>query len=185
VPVTIAGVAFAIWIFSHDNKLTHDLQALRGAMIGTSLAILIGSAGCFALLLRKQTAWLGPFVLGATSLLALLIIAVVAEPQTEGFKPIPPLAALIEAQRQPGDVVAIRGVSGGNALLFYTRPPIAIVDTPGLEATVCSSRRVFVVASRKRPVPDPTYGRTRRTVAVAQNDVLYLFEGPPCKKMTR
>jgi uncharacterized membrane protein len=180
VPLTILGVGLAVGIFSHDNKLTLDLLALRGAMVGTGLAILVGSACCFILLLQKRTAWLGAFALGATSLAALLIIAVVAEPQAERFKPIPPLAAQIEALRRPGDVVAIRGVSGGNALLFYTRPPVAIVDDPGLEAAVCHAQRVFVIASRKRPNPDPTYGRARRTVAVADNDVLYLFDGPGC-----
>jgi 4-amino-4-deoxy-L-arabinose transferase-like glycosyltransferase len=180
VPVTIAGVAFAVWVFSHDNKLTLDLLALRGAMIGTAIAILIGSACCFALLLQKRTAWLGAFVLGATSLAALLIIAVVAEPQAERFKPIPPLAAAIRESLRPGDVVAIRAVSGGNALLFYTRPPVAIVDDAGLAAAVCNAPRAFVVASRKRASSDLTYGRTRRTVAVAENDVLYLFDGPAC-----
>jgi 4-amino-4-deoxy-L-arabinose transferase-like glycosyltransferase len=180
VPVTIVGLAFAVGIFLRDNKLTLDLLALRAAMIGPALSVLVGSAACFVLLLQRRTAWLGAFVLGATSLAALLIIAVVAEPQAERLKPIPPLAAKIRELRRAGDVVAIRGVSGGNALTFYTQPPVAIVDDPGLAALLCHAQRVFVVASRRRPSPDPTYGRRRQTLAVAQNDVLYLFDGPAC-----
>lgn len=177
VPFTIAGLAFAIWAFSRDNKLTPDLSVLYGAATGATEAILIGSALCFVLLLRKSTAWLGPFVLGATSVATLLILAIVIEPLVEPFKPIPPLAAAIERDRQAGDVVAIEGVSGGNSLLFYTAPPVETLDDP--RRAICSAPRAFLVTSRKRPVP--TYGRTRSMIGVADKDALYLYEGPRCK----
>ena len=91
--------------------------------------------------------------------------------------------------RRAGDVVAIQGVSGSNALVFYTQPQIAIVDGPnGSDAgsetdprlAICNAPRAFVVTSRNRPDPDPTYGRDRRIVASAGNDVVYLYDGPRC-----
>jgi len=184
IPLTIAGLAFAIWAFSHDNKLTPDLAVLRGAATGATEAILIGSALCFVLLLRKSTAWLGPFVLGATSIATLLILAIVIEPKVEPFKPIPPLAAAIQRERQPGDAVAIEAVSGGNSLLFYTEPPVETLDGSGSAAhdprrTVCAAPRIFLVTSRTKA--PPAYGRTLSMLAVADKDALYLYEGQRCK----
>jgi hypothetical protein len=106
-----------------------------------------------------------------------LIIAVHGERIVERFKPIPQLAAAIERARRPGDAVAIDGVSGGNALVYYTRPPVAL-DT---RLAICSARRVFVVSSKKRPDPDPTYGRARRVLATSNNDILILYDGPQCR----
>jgi 4-amino-4-deoxy-L-arabinose transferase-like glycosyltransferase len=189
VPWTIGGLAFAIWAFSHDNKLLHDLHDVRFTLGAFGLAIFLGSALCFALLLARRSAWLAPFGLGATSLAAMLILVMLGEPLAERFKPIPPLALAIEQMRRPGDVVAIQGVSGSNALLFYTRPQIAILDGPngndaGTETdprrAICNAPRAFVVTSRNRPAPDPTYGRARRIVASAGNDVVYLYDGPRC-----
>ena len=190
VPLTIAGLAFAIWVFSHDNKLSGDLQAIRGALVISGWAIFIGSALCFALVLRKDSAWLGPFALGVTSIVTFSLMVIVIEPLAEPFKPVPRLAASIESQRRPGDVVAIQGVSGGNALVFYTQPPVARLDADltttearnEMRHTVCDAPRAFVVTSRKNAAFDPTYGRERRTVAVSGNDALLLYDGPPCIK---
>ncbi len=189
VPWTVAGLAFAIWAFSHDNKLTHDLELVRAQAAGFGFSILLGSALCFAFLLRKPIAWLAPFALGAAGLIAVLI-ALSGEPLVERFKPIPPLAAAIQREREPGDVVAIEGVSGGNALLFYTQPPVASLDAPddpsaaatALRQTVCGPSRAFIVTSGTRPQPDPTYGRRRSIVARAGKDVLYLYDGPRCSE---
>jgi 4-amino-4-deoxy-L-arabinose transferase-like glycosyltransferase len=188
VPLTIAVVAFAVWAFSHDNKLGSDLEALRGPLSAAGWAIFIGSLLCFLLLLRKQTAWLGPFALGATSIATMWILIILVEPLAEPFKPVPRLAAVIQQNRQAGDVVAIQSVSGGNALLFYTQPPIVRIDgdpaTPearaGLKRTICEAPRAFVVTSRKSAGLDPAYGRQRRTLAVVGNDVLVLYDGPRC-----
>jgi 4-amino-4-deoxy-L-arabinose transferase-like glycosyltransferase len=189
VPWTIGGLAFAIWAFSHDNKLLHDLHAVRSTLGAFGFSIFAGSALCFALLMTRRSAWAAPFGLGATSLAAMLILVLLGEPLAERFKPIPPLADAIERMRRPGDVVAIQGVSGGNALLFYTKPQIAILDGPGgndagtdtdPRRTICGAPRAFVVTSKARPDPDPTYGRARRIVAAAVNDVVYLYDGPKC-----
>ncbi|GAC1542462.1 MAG: glycosyltransferase family 39 protein [Vulcanimicrobiaceae bacterium] len=189
VPLTICGIAFAIWAFSHDNRLTADLQQIRSDFLALGFVMLFGSIACFTLLLRRATAWLAPYALSAASVVVVLIIGVLGEPLVEGFKPIPPLAAAIERARRPGDAVAIQGVSGGNALVFYTRPRVATLDSaadaPAGAATdprrtICDAPRAFVITSRRRPVPDPTYGRARRVLARANNDVLYLYDGPPC-----
>jgi 4-amino-4-deoxy-L-arabinose transferase-like glycosyltransferase len=189
VPVTIVLMGFAMWAFSHDNRITPALQAVRGDFIALGIVLLAGSLGCFALLTSRRLAWLAPFALGASGLVVILIIAVLGEPLVERFKPIPRLAATIQRDRRPGDAVGIQGVSGGNALLFYTGPRVATLDppqdhapTPGGDPkrTICSAARAFVVTSKVRPLPDPTYGRTRHDVAAANNDVLLLYDGPPC-----
>jgi 4-amino-4-deoxy-L-arabinose transferase-like glycosyltransferase/predicted enzyme related to lactoylglutathione lyase len=187
VPAVLAGLAFALWAFSRNNRLTEDFQQIRAAFAALGLVILLGSGACFALLLRRRTAWLGPFALGSVSVLVMSIIAL-AEPIVEHFKPIPQLAAVIERERRPGDVIAIQGVAGGNALVYYARPRITRLGPPGEKApppndperVLCAAPRAFVITARKRPVPDPTYGRTRRQLAVSNNDVLYLFDGPTC-----
>ena len=189
VPVTIVGLGFAMWAFSHDNKLGADLQQIRLHFMALGAVILLGSMLCFALLRARRTAWLAPFALGAASVAVVLIIAVAGEPIVERFKPIPALAAAIDRERRPGDSVAIQGVSGGNALVFYTHPRIAQLAGPqerdvapaaDPRRAICSASRTFVITSKKRPSPDPTYGRDRRVLAASNNDVLFLYDGPPC-----
>ena len=45
---------------------------------------------------------------------------------------------------------------------------------------ICDAKRALVVTSRKRPEPDPTYGRSRTVLAVSNRDVLYLYAGSGC-----
>jgi 4-amino-4-deoxy-L-arabinose transferase-like glycosyltransferase len=193
VPVTIVGLGFAMSAFSHDNRLTAALAQIRVDFIELGGVILLGSVACFGCLLVRRWAWAGPFALGAASVLVMTIIAV-GEPLVEQFKPIPPLAAVIDRQRRDGDVVAVQGVSGGNALMFYTRPPVSQLngrsepaDDPATDPrrAICDARRAFVIASKKRPMPDPAYGRTRRVLARSNNDVLFLYDGPPCDSAAR
>lgn len=189
VPITIVGVGFAMWAFSHDNRLTADLQQIRDDFVALGCVLLLGSIACFALLLVRRLAWLAPFALGTASIFVLLILAVLGEPIVERFKPIPPLAAAIERDRRPGDVVAIQGVSGGNALIFYTQPPVAQfagADDSSMDPAadprraICGAPRALVIVGKRRPKPDPTYGRARRVIARALNDILYLYDGPAC-----
>ncbi len=188
VPVTIVGLGFAMSAFSHDNRLSADLAQIRSDFIALGVAILLGSVACFGLLLSRGWAWAGPFVLGGASVAVMLIIAF-GEPLVERFKPIPPLAAVIDRDLRAGDLVAVQGVSGGNALTFYTHPRVAALDGPGETPSdpstdprraICAAERAFVIASKKRPDPDPTYGRERRVLATSNNDVLFLYDGPPC-----
>jgi len=189
VPVTICGIAFAIWAFSHDNKLAADLQQIRSDFLALGFVMLFGSLACFGLLLQRRLAWAAPFALAASGVLVVLIIGVLGEPLVERFKPIPDLAQVINRERRSGDTVAIQGVSGGNALVFYTQPHVATIDAPGDAAidaatdprrAICSAHRAFVVTSKKRPTPDPSYGRSRRALAHSNKDVLFLYDGPPC-----
>jgi len=193
VPVTIVGVGFAMWAFSHANRLTTALAATRDDFLALGSVILLGSVACFALLLGRRTSWLAPFALGASSVLVMLIIAVFGEPIVERFKPIPQLAAAIDRERRPGDAVAIQGVSGGNALVFYTRPRVTKLAGPDNadsasaadpRVTICGASRMFVITSKKRPSPDPTYGRRRQLLATSNNDVLFLYDGPLCDERT-
>jgi hypothetical protein len=189
VPATIAGVAFAISVFSRDMHLTADMQKVFGDLVTLGGLILVGSIVCFALLLSARTARFAPYALAAAAAAALLVVALVAEPHAEPFKPIPQLAKIIREQRTGGDLVAIQGVAGGNALVFYTAPRVEALDQPGDARTsvtadpkraICAAERAFVVTSVRRPAVDPTYGRNRRALAVANTDVLYLYDGPRC-----
>jgi hypothetical protein len=189
VPILIVLVGVALAIFSRDNKLSGDLAQVRTGLIELGCAILAGSIACFTLLASRRWASLGPFALAAASVIVLLIIAVIGVPIVEQFKPIKPLADVIQRERRRGDVVAIQSVSGGNGLMFYTRPGIAILNGPGApptgtstdpRRTICGAARVFVVGSKRRPAYDPTYGRTRRTIASSNNDSLFLYDGAGC-----
>ncbi|MBD5636040.1 MAG: hypothetical protein IAI49_16345, partial [Candidatus Eremiobacteraeota bacterium] len=189
VPVLIGLLAIALAVFSRDNRLTAGLQEVRAGLTLLAGAILAGSIACFAFLSTQKRAWLGPFALALANVIVLLIIAVLGEPIVERFKPIPILARVIERERRPGDAVAIQSVSGGNGLMFYTRPGIAILDGPGAPRSgpandprraICSVQRTFVVTAKKRPRYDPTYGRMRRAIATSNNDVLFVYDGPRC-----
>jgi 4-amino-4-deoxy-L-arabinose transferase-like glycosyltransferase len=189
VPVTLGALAVAITIFSRDNKLGPDVLTLRAPLIALGVSQVAGSLLCFALLVRRKTAPAGPFALAASSVAVMSIIALVGVPLAERFKPIPHLAAIIERERRPGDVVAVQGINGGNALVFYTRPGVVGIDQPGHlvdgpnsdpRRTICAAERAFVVTSAKRPDPDPTYGRRRTALAYDGKDVLFLYDGPPC-----
>jgi 4-amino-4-deoxy-L-arabinose transferase-like glycosyltransferase len=188
VPVGIVLIGIAMLVFSHVNRISSDLDAIRGDFLALGAALLVGSIVCFALLQRPRLAFVAPFALAAASVAVMLIIAI-AEPLVERFKPIPPLAAVVERDRKPGDAIAIQGVSGGNALAFYTVPGVAHLTNPGETSTdlstdprhtICSARRAFVITSKKRPTPDPTYGRNRHVLATANNRVLFLYDGPSC-----
>jgi 4-amino-4-deoxy-L-arabinose transferase-like glycosyltransferase len=193
VPVLIVLLGIATVVFSHDNKLTTELSEIAVPFAALGVAILAGSIACFVLLRSRERGWLAPFALAAANIIVMVIIAVIGEPIVDRFKPIPALAAVIERERRPGDVVAIQSVSGGNGLMFYTRPGIAILNGPADASsdspndprpTICSAPRAFVVTSKRRPPNDPTYGRMRHAIATSNGDVLYLYDGPLCKDLS-
>jgi hypothetical protein len=170
--------------------LTADMARSFGDLALLGSIVFAGSVACFFLLFSPRTARFAPYALALSSFVSVLIIAIVAEPHVEALKPIPQLARLIRDQRTAGDNVAIQGVAGGNALVFYTAPHVAILDdgrSPAREGAVdprtaiCGADRTFVVSSARRPTPDPTYGRVRHTLAVVDGDVLFLYDGPRCR----
>ena len=194
VPVTIAMVALAIVWFSRDNRLTGDLHSVALDLVFMGGAIFLGSVATAGLLRRPATMEWAPYVLGGATALAVLFLAVLALPNAERFKPVPHLAVIVNAERKPGDVVAIQNVAGGNALVFYTRPHVYVLARPdekpdgdGIDPrnVICGAKRAWVVAPIARPVYDPTYGRTRRSVARAAKAQLFLYDGPPCSRVAR
>jgi 4-amino-4-deoxy-L-arabinose transferase-like glycosyltransferase len=146
IPVFVGCVAFAIGAFSRSNRLDVDLAAVSHQLVFLGAAMLAGSVLTVVAIARRGTAHWSPYVLALTSGALVLFIALVAEPAAEPLKPIPPIAQAIDANRKPGDVIAIGGVSGGNGLIFYTLPPVRdIKNNAGFVATICSNDDAWVV----------------------------------------
>jgi 4-amino-4-deoxy-L-arabinose transferase-like glycosyltransferase len=191
VPFTIGMLAVAIAIFMRSNKLDTTVSHLVPALVAMGAAIFAGSLLTALLVARRATVGWAPYALVAATLIAVDVLAVVVLPQTEAYKPIPRLAAIINRERGPFDKVAIQSISGGNALLFYTRPDVAVLaparggdpETVGVDprVAICGGRRAWVIAPKKRPAYDPTYGRRRRLVATDMNAALFVYDGPPCR----
>jgi len=149
VPLTIGCIALAIGIFARQNTLpiagvATQLLTLGVGMLAGSLATVIAFA---------RTSWraAAPYVLSATSIALMLFIAFIAEPAAEAFKPIPHFARIINAQRKPGDTIAIRGVAGSYALTLYTEPVVKTIDTESEQSfisAICPTGTTFVVTRR-------------------------------------
>lgn len=190
VPVTIGALALAMWLFSRINRLTTEVAGAVPALLAMALAIFAGSLLTALLVARTKSAAAAPYALALATLLATDVLALVVLPRAEAFKPVPRLAAVIERERKPGDAIAIQNVSGGNALLFYTRPVVSVLAEPGAgdpqndgvdaRKLICGAPRAWVIAPAARPAYDPTYGRHRRIVAVDRKAALLLYDGPPC-----
>jgi 4-amino-4-deoxy-L-arabinose transferase-like glycosyltransferase len=190
VPVFIGLVALAISIFARDNNLADSARIVMPDLIRLGSSILFGSIVTLLLVLFRQTLGIAPYVLGAAMIVAVDVLCITALPHAEPFKPIPHLAAAIDAQRKPGDVVAIQSFRGMNALIFYTMPTVYPIGPPGStnsdEGTdprnvICAHDRVWLVAPLKRPDVDPTYGRHRTLVTSSGSGALYLWNGPTCR----
>ena len=179
VPLSIGAVAIAIALYARDAHLIAGTEAVMSDLLVMGAIIFVGSIVTFVLL------WLGrgvvaPYVFASTTLLMVAYTAIVAEPHAERFKPVPQLAAIIRENDRAGDVVAIHDAGGANALVFYTQPHVYVIGEEGdVRGVVCSAQRVFVVTSKRR-AERPSYGRTRRLLGAANNDVLYLYDGSPC-----
>jgi 4-amino-4-deoxy-L-arabinose transferase-like glycosyltransferase len=189
VPIFIGLCAIAIVLFVRDNKLGSSALAVTPDLVQMGASIGIGSLIAAVLFARRSTIAAAPYVLGAAMIVAVDILAIGGLPHAEPFKPIPQLAAIIEAQRRPGDIVAIQSFRGANALVFYTEPHVYALAPPGAKKSdegvpatdvLCAHERIWLVAPLKRPAYDPTYGRTRTLIASRETGALYLFDGPPC-----
>jgi len=153
IPVFIGCVALAVVVFSHTNSLEFGRAALGGHLTFLGAAMLVGSLGTVAAIARPAWVAWSPFVLALTSGALVLFIAFVAEPAAEPFKPIPPLARAIEAQRLPGDLIGVHGISGGNALIFYTEPPVRnVARNADFRAAICPAGGAWIVASPSEAV---------------------------------
>ncbi len=189
VPLFIALVAAAIAVFVRDNRLGAQAASAIPDLAAMGLAILLGAIATLVLLARREWSSLAPYGLGIAMFIAIDTLVLYGLPQAEAFKPVPVLAAAIQAQRLPGDAVGIQSIPGSNALLFYTQPRVTVLAAPGVNRSpdaalarpfICAAARVFVVAPKKRPAYDPTYGRRRRITAQSGRAVLFLYDGPAC-----
>jgi 4-amino-4-deoxy-L-arabinose transferase-like glycosyltransferase len=190
VPVTIGALAFAIWLFTRNNRLTSEVTIVVPPLLGMAVAIFAGSLLTALLVARPKSVAAAPYALALAAVIGADVLAVTVLPHAEAFKPVPRLAATIDRERRPGDVVAIQGVSGGNALLFYTQPVVRVLAPPsggdpqndGLDprAVICNAPRAWVIAPAIRPSYDPTYGRNRHLIAVDRKAALFLYDGPRC-----
>jgi 4-amino-4-deoxy-L-arabinose transferase-like glycosyltransferase len=192
IPAFIGLGWIAIGIFSRSNRLEFDLDAVKEQLAFLGVAMLAGSLLTVVAIARRATAAWSPYVLALTSGALVLFIAIVAEPVAEPLKPIPPIARTIEAERKPGDSVAIGGVAGGNGLIFYTAPPVRdIKDNTGFTSTICAPGDQWVVL---RPQDAPRLAdlarslqRTARIVMQTPNQqrpraVLLYVSGRECSR---
>ena len=189
VPIFIGLCAIAIVLFVRDNKLGSSALAVTPDLIQMGASIGIGSLVAAVLFARRSTIAAAPYLLGAAMIVAIDILAIEGLPHAEPFKPIPQLAAIIEAQRRPGDIVAIQSFRGANALVFYTEPHVYALAPPGAKKSdegvpatdvLCTHERIWLVAPLRRPAFDPTYGRTRTLITSRGTGALYLIDGPRC-----
>lgn len=191
VPLTIGALAFAIAMFARNNKLDATVSQVLPGLVAMGAVIFVGSLFAALVVARRSNVGVAPYALAVTALIAVDVLALVVLAHTEAYKPIPRLAAIINRQRRPFDTVAIQSTSGGNALLFYTRPVVAVLAPPsdggtqadGIDprAAICGAQRAWVIAPKKRPAYDPTYGRRRTLIATDMNAALFLYDGPGCK----
>ncbi len=191
VPVTIGALAFAIWLFTRNNRLTVEIAGAVPPLLAMGAAIFAGSLLTALLVARGRSARLAPYALALAAVVATDVLAVGVLPRAEAFKPVPRLAAIIEHDRKSGDVVAIQNVSGGNALLFYTHPVVHVLAARGNpdpqndgvdpHSFICGAPRAWVIVPAAPSEYDPSYGRDRRVVALDRKAALLLYEGSPCR----
>lgn len=190
VPACILLLAIAIVWFTRDNRLMGPFHQLAINLIYVGAAIFVGAVVAFFLFVGGTVRARGsaPYALGIAMVFALAFLALLALPQAEAFKPVPHLAKIIDARRRPGDSVAILHVSGGNALVFYTRPRVYVLVGPhdpdpqqGVDARdiICSSARTWLIAPAHGSTPQ--FGRGPRLVTRWDKAALYLYEGHSCE----
>jgi len=190
VPITIGALALALWVFTRNNRLTAEIAIAVPPLVAMAAAIFAGSLLTALLVARRSSVRVAPYALALAAIVATDVLAVTVLPHAEAFKPVPRLASLIERKREPGDVVAIQNVSGGNALLFYTRPVVRVLAPPsdgdppvdGIDprSVICAASRAWVIVPAAGVTGDPTYGRKLRLIAVDRKAALVLYEGPRC-----
>lgn len=145
VPLVVAALVIAAALFMRSNHLEDAIAIVVPQAHILGVVMLGGSLATVAVLAAPRANGVAPYVLGATSAAFVLFIAFVGEPAAEALKPIPAIARVIQEQRAPGSVVAIRGVPGAYALMFYAQPGIVSVDESESLGAVCAGRDLFLV----------------------------------------
>ena len=178
----------AIAVFIHDNHYQSATSIIvpKAEILGA--VMLLGSLATVAAIAVRAWTGYAPYVLGATSGVLILFIAIVGEPAAEQLKPIPPLAAAIDAQRTPDSTIAIRGAAGSYALIFYTAPIVLNVDETDDAAfvkTLCAERDLFLV-TRAVDLPvimqlTAVHGRRATELRRVRGVTAVHIDGPPCR----
>jgi 4-amino-4-deoxy-L-arabinose transferase-like glycosyltransferase len=186
IPLFIGALAFAIDAFIRSNRLEMVSHVVVAQFAGLGVAMLAGSLVTLAAVTRRRWARAAPYLLGATAGALVLFIALIAEPAAEAFKPIPGFARTIQAARTPHAIVALRSVSGGNSIVFYTQPGVVSLDDPDADfvALICRHPDVFVVTRGRDGATlvrsATAHGRRAALLARSANDALVRVDGPPC-----
>ena len=186
IPLFIGALGFAVEAFIRTNRLDVATAVVAPAFEVLAVAMLAGSLVTVLAIARPRWTWAAPFVLGTTAGALVLFIALFAEPAAESLKPIPPLARTIQRLRTPQAVVALRSVSGGNSLVFYTQPGVRSLDDPAADfvALICSAPDVFVItrASDAERLVQIARAQHRRAEVLerAVHDALLRVDGPAC-----
>jgi 4-amino-4-deoxy-L-arabinose transferase-like glycosyltransferase len=184
-PLFAVTVAAAAAIFSRTNAL--DVAPLVPQLTVLGIALLVSAVLTVLAFALPRTAREAPFVLATTSAAVLLFIALVAEAAVEPLKPMPSLARKIQAQRAPGATVAIRTVSGGNGLAYYTSPGVVTID--GTEsaylALICATPDLYVV-TRAQDAPQlgalaRRFGRRASDLGAVRRVTALHVDGPGCR----
>jgi hypothetical protein len=186
IPLLIGVVGIAIAAFIGTNHL-QNATAIVGPPIETLGAVMLaGSLLTVAAIARRRWGEYAPYVLGATSGALVLFIAFAGEPAAETLKPIPPLAAAIDAQAAPGSTVAVRGVAGTYALIFYTHPGVLTVgdSDAAFAQAICTQPDLYLV-TRAADLPAleriaAARGRTSTIVDRRRGEAVLRVDGPAC-----
>ncbi|HUY11077.1 MAG TPA: glycosyltransferase family 39 protein [Candidatus Dormibacteraeota bacterium] len=189
VPLVIGLLAIAVALFARDNHLGVPLAVLTPALSAMGLTIAIGGFLMAMMLMRRRSAPYAPFALTIAMAVAIDVLGLVALPRAEVFKPVPRLARFVDRIRKPGDVVVDGGIVGGGSLLFYTKPPVALLSefngdigaiTPTLRAVICSAPRAFVFYTGSSVASEPHFGRRTRVIARDGNVAVMRYSGAGC-----
>jgi 4-amino-4-deoxy-L-arabinose transferase-like glycosyltransferase len=188
IPLFIALLGVAMTVFIHNNHFENATAIVGPQAEILGVVMLVGSLITVATIVVSRWVALAPYALGVTSAVLVLFIALFAEPAAEALKPIPPLAAAIDAQRAPGSTVAIRGAAGSYALIFYTTPIVQNIDDVEDSAfvqAICTERDVFLV-TRVADLDKLTqlvtaHGRRIAEIRRAGKLNALHIDGPPCR----
>jgi 4-amino-4-deoxy-L-arabinose transferase-like glycosyltransferase len=183
IPLFILALGIAASAFMHSNHLEGALDIVLPQAEILGIVMLAGSLATVGAVASRWNG-LAPWVLGATSIAFVLVIAFESEPAAEALKPIPPIAHVIQEQRAPGAVVAIRGVAGAYALMFYTQPGVIDVDEGASLRAVCAGRDLYLV-TRAADIPGleqiaAERGRYTLELGSLQGVSLLHVNGPGC-----
>ena len=186
IPLCVGALGFAMEAFIRTNRLEMVSSVVGPEFEVLAVAMLAGSIMTLVAMTQPRWSAVAPYVLGATAGALVLFIALVAEPAAETFKPIPVFAREIGRLRTSHSVVALRSVSGGNSIVFYTEPGVISLDDADADFVrlICHDPDVFVV-TRARDADAlartaAAHGRRAGVLARRSSDALLRIDGPGC-----